>query len=128
MLKGTRVDRVPVAASRYIVQMTSDDQMKGLVVGYCYLRNPWSHLVKRKECCDFCYFAAFRDESTVLTMLAAVKPRTIAIMPIRISLATNTADGDISMKCLTFHVVKATACLTATSERSIAQRSSCHWI
>lgn len=72
MLKGTRVDRVPVAASRYIVQMTSDDQMKGLVVGYCYLRNPWSHLVKRKECCDFCYFAAFRDESIYFLKIKAI--------------------------------------------------------
>lgn len=67
-----------------------------------------------------------RDESTLLTMVAAVKPSTIAMMLIRISLATDTAEVDNSTLCFTFHVVKATTCLTATSERSITESSSCH--
>lgn len=63
----------------------------------------------------------------LLTMLAAVNPRTMAMMDIRISLATDTIEGETSRECLMFRLVKATACLTPTSERSICtptQRSS----
>lgn len=59
------------------------------------------------------------EASTLLTMLAAVKPRTIAIMLIRISRATERVEGDISIECLMLNVEKAMACLTETSERSI---------
>ena len=52
-------------------------------------------------------------------MLATVKPRTMAMTLMRISLAIETVEGDRSMECLMLRVEKAMACLTATSERSI---------
>ena len=52
-------------------------------------------------------------------MLETVKPRTIAMMLMRTSLAIETVEGDRSMECLMLRVEKAMACLTATSERSI---------
>lgn len=52
-------------------------------------------------------------------MLIAATPITTAIMLIRISRAIETAEGDKSIECLIFNVVKATACLTPTSEMSI---------
>ena len=52
-------------------------------------------------------------------MLATVKPRTMAMTLMRISLAIETVDGDRSMECLMLRLEKAMTCLTATSERSI---------
>ncbi len=52
-------------------------------------------------------------------MLAAVKPRTMATMLMRISRAMDRVEGDRSTECLMLSVEKAMACLTATSERSI---------
>ena len=54
-------------------------------------------------------------------MLAAVKPSTMAMTLMRISLATDVNDGETSIECLMFRGEKATACLTPTSERSILQ-------
>lgn len=65
------------------------------------------------------YFIGFLEASTLFTMLAAVKPSTIARILIRTSRAMDRVEGDRSIECLMFRVVKATACLTATSERSI---------
>ena len=52
-------------------------------------------------------------------MLATVKPRTMAMTLMRISLAIETVEGDRSMECFMLRVEKAMACLTATSERSM---------
>ena len=52
-------------------------------------------------------------------MLAAVKPRTMAITLMRSSRAMDRVEGDKSTECLMLNVEKAMACLTATSERSI---------
>lgn len=65
-----------------------------------------------------CY-SRFLEASTLLAMLAAVKPRTMATTLIRISRAMDTVEGDKSKECLIFNVEKAMTCLTATSERSI---------
>ena len=50
-------------------------------------------------------------------MLAAVKPRTMAMTLIRISLAMETAEGERSIEWLMLNVEKR--CLTATSDMSI---------
>lgn len=58
-------------------------------------------------------------------MLAAVNPKTMAMMDMRISLATETVEGDISRVCLIFKVLKAMACLTPTSDSSITEFPTC---
>ena len=50
-------------------------------------------------------------------MLAAVKPRTMAMTLMRISLAMETAEGERSIEWLMLNVEKR--CLTATSDMSI---------
>ena len=60
-------------------------------------------------------------------MLATVKPRTMAMTLMRISLAIETVQGDRSMECLISRVEKAMACLTATSERSIYWKKEEFW-
>lgn len=52
-------------------------------------------------------------------MLAAVKPRTMATMLMRMSRAMDRVEGDRSIECLMFNVEKAMTCLTATSDKSI---------
>jgi hypothetical protein len=52
-------------------------------------------------------------------MLAAVNPKTMTVMEMRISLAIETVEGDISKECLIFRLLKATACLTPPSDKSI---------
>ena len=52
-------------------------------------------------------------------MLAVVNPTTTAMTQQRNSLANKTVEGDKSRECLIFNSVKATACLTPTSEKSI---------
>lgn len=118
MLKGLQAGPGSNARSK----RRSDIQMKDLVVQFHYMQIPPVEQVGKRSVVIIFYFAPPRDESTLFTMLAAVKPITIAIMLIRTSLAIETAEGDNSTVCLTSHVVKATACLTATSERSIVQK------
>ena len=65
----------------------------------------------------FCYCSGFLEVSTLLAMLAAVKPRTMAMTLIRISLAMETAEGERSIEWLMLNVEKR--CLTATSDMSI---------
>jgi len=67
----------------------------------------------RFYCDDLLYTRA------LLTMLAAVKPTTAAIIQNLISRAIDTAEGDKSIECRIFTGDTAMACLTATSERSI---------
>ena len=59
------------------------------------------------------------EERTLLVMLIAATPTTIAMMLIRSSRAQATAEGDTSTECLTLRGVKATACLTPTSDTSM---------
>ena len=70
------------------------------------------------------YCSGFLEASTLLVMLAAVKPRTMATRQIRSSRAMDRVEGDKSMECLMFNVEKAMTCLTATSERSIFTKNS----
>ena len=65
------------------------------------------------------YGFGFLEVRRLLTILAAVKPRTMATTLIRISRAMVTAEGERSIECLTLNVEKEIACLTATSENSI---------
>ena len=69
---------------------------------------------------DYC--TGFFERRKLFAILAAVKPKAMAIILIRISLAKEIVDGDTSTECLMFREVKATACLTPTSERSISKR------
>lgn len=54
-------------------------------------------------------------------MLAAVNPTTTATTQYRTSFATETVEGENSTECLMFRLLKATACLTPTSEKSIEE-------
>ena len=74
---------------------------------------------KRKRLGHLSYRFGFLEVRTLLTILAAVKPRTMATTLIRISRAMETAEGERSIECFTLNVEKAIACLTETSESSI---------
>ena len=76
-------------------------------------------LQERQKLQQLRYCSDFVEARTLLAMLATVKPRTMAMTLMRISLAIERAEGDNSMECLMLRVEKAMACLTATSERSI---------
>ena len=66
-----------------------------------------------------CYWSGLREASTLFAMLAAVKPRTMATMLMRMSREMDRVEGDKSIECLMFNGEKAIACLTATSDESI---------
>ena len=69
------------------------------------------------------YCTGFLEAKTLLTIAVADKPSTMAIMLIRISRAKDTEVAEASIECLTFKVVNARVCLTATSEKSIIRSS-----
>ena len=49
----------------------------------------------------------------------------MTMMEMRISLASETVEADVSRECLIFKLLKATACLIPTSDRSISGISTC---